>query len=104
MPASITEAGLWVNPIHVIDLSMVLPGFIISGIAALQGRAHGLFWLAPWLVFSVLMGASIIAGMGLSAAGGATGTVPPTVMVSIVVLVSILAVWRYLRRPAPSPE
>ena len=104
VPASITEAGLWVNPIHVIDLSMVLPGFIISGIAALQGRAHGLFWLAPWLVFSVLMGASIIAGMGLSAAGGATGTVPPTVMVSIVVLVSILAVWRYLRRPAPSPE
>lgn len=104
VPASITQAGLWVNPIHVIDLSMVLPGFIISGIAALRSRAHGLFWMAPWLVFSVLMGASIIAGMGLSAAAGAPGTVPPTVMVSIVVLVSWLAVSRYLRRPAPSPE
>lgn len=99
VPASLTEAGLWVNPIHVIDLSMVLPGFIISGVAALQGRAHGLFWLAPWLVFSVLMGTSIIAAMVLMMVGGATDTVPATVMVTVVVAASLLAVRGYLARP-----
>ena len=81
VPASLTDAGLWVNPIHVIDLSMVLPGFIVSGIAALKGREHGLFWLAPWLMFSVLMGSSIIAAMVLMMGEGAADTVSATVMV-----------------------
>ena len=97
VPASLAEAGLWVNPIHVIDLAVVLPGFILAGVAALQGRLHGLFWLAPWLAFSVLMGASIVAAMLLIAAAGYPGTLPPTVMVSIVVAASAVALWLYLR-------
>jgi len=101
VPASLTDAGLWVNPIHVIDLSMVLPGFIISGIAALKGREHGLFWLTPWLVFSGLMGSSIIAAMVLMMGAGAANTVPATVMVSVVVAASLLALRGYLRLPAP---
>ncbi len=101
VPASLTEAGLWVNPIHVIDLSMVLPGFIVSGIAALKGREHGLFWLAPWLVFSGLMGSSIIAAMVLMMGAGAANTVPATVMVSVVVVASLVGLLGYLRLPAP---
>ncbi len=101
-PASLTDAGLWVNPIHVIDLSMVLPGFIVSGIAALKGREHGLFWLAPWLMFSVLMGSSIIAAMVLMMGAGAADTVPAAVMVSLVVAASLLALRGYLRLPAPA--
>ncbi|HEX7461159.1 MAG TPA: hypothetical protein VF317_03185 [Dermatophilaceae bacterium] len=102
VPASLTEAGLWVNPIHVIDLSMVLPGFIISGIATLKGREHGLFWLAPWLVFSGLMGSSIIAAMVLMVGPGAGNTVPATVVVSVVIAASLLALRGYLRLPAPA--
>lgn len=97
VPASLAEAGLGVNPIHVIDLAVVLPGFILAGVASLQGRRHGLFWLAPWLAFSVLMGASIVAAMLLIAAAGYPGTLPPTVMVSIVVAASAIALWRSLR-------
>ena len=54
-PASLTEAGLWVNPIHVIDLALVLPAFIVTGIAAVRRQGTGRFWLGPWLAFSVLM-------------------------------------------------
>ncbi|MEO5744167.1 MAG: hypothetical protein ABIQ53_06200 [Terracoccus sp.] len=104
VPASLMDAGLWVNPIHVIDLSVVLPGFIISGVAALQSREHGLFWLAPWLVFSVLMGSSIIAAMVLTMVGGTGNAVPATVLVSIVVASGLLAVRSYLRAPAPRPH
>ena len=102
VPASLTEAGLWVNPIHVIDLAVVLPGFIVAGIASLQRREHGLFWLAPWLVFSALMGSSIIAAMVLVMRAGAAHTAPATVMVSLVVVASVVAVWGYLREQAPS--
>ena len=97
-PASITEAGLWVNPIHVIDLSMVLPGFVLTGIAALRGRPFGLFWLGPWLVFSVLMGSSIVAAMVLMAAGGWADVVAPMLMVSVVVLASLAVVAGWLGR------
>ncbi|GAA4412870.1 hypothetical protein GCM10023168_35210 [Fodinibacter luteus] len=103
VPASLTDAGLWVNPIHVIDLSMVLPGFVICGVAALQGRDHGLFWMAPWLVFSVLMGSSIVAAMVLMTVDGAVGTAPATVIVSVVVVASLLAARAYLT-PAVGPD
>lgn len=104
-PASLTEAGLWVNPIHVIDLSVVLPGFIVAGVAALRRHEHGLFWLAPWLVFSALMGSSIIAAMVLMVMAGVTSTAPALVMVSLVVVASLLAVWGYLRgRSLSGPE
>lgn len=98
-PASLAEAGLPVNPVHVIDLSMVLPGFLICGIASLGRRQHGLFWLAPWLVFSVLMGSSIIAAMVLMTMAGASDTVPPMVMVTVVVLASLSSVRSYLTAP-----
>jgi hypothetical protein len=101
VPASLTEAGLWVNPIHVIDLAIVLPGFILAGVAALQRREHGLFWLAPWLVFSALMGSSIIAAMVLMLIAGASNTTPAMVMVSLVVVASLLAIHGYLQHPSP---
>lgn len=75
------------------------------GVAALQSREHGLFWLAPWLVFSALMGSSIVAAMVLMMMRGAANAAPATVMVSLVVVVvvvaSLLAVGGYLRKPIP---
>lgn len=104
VPGSLAEAGLRVNPIHVIDLSMVLPGFILSGVAALAGREHGAFWLAPWLVFSALMGTSIVAAMVLMLAAGATDALPAAVIVLVVVVASLAALGGYLRRPASSSK
>ena len=104
-PASLREAGLWVNPIHVLDLSVVLPGFVLAGVAALRRREHGLFWLAPWLVFSALMGSSIVAAMVLMVMAGVTSTAPAMAMVSLVVVTSLVAVWGYLRGLSiPLPE
>jgi hypothetical protein len=98
VPPSLVEAGLWVNPIHVIDLSVVLPGFVLAGYLTLKGKHNGLFFAGPWLVFSVLMGSSIVAAMILMMAEGFANTVPPMVMVSAVVAASLYAAWRYLRQ------
>ena len=99
-PQSVIDAGLWVNPVHVIDLSVLLPAFIIAGYLTLQGEASGLFFVGPLLVFSVLMGASIVAAMVLMTLQGAENTLPPLVMVSLIVLASLFAAWRYLMSPA----
>lgn len=96
VPSSVLEARVWVNPIHVIDLSVVLPAFVLTGVAAIRGRGSGLFWLGPWLVFSALMGSSIVAAMVLMAAADAGAGVVPAVMVSLVVVASGLSAWAFL--------
>lgn len=96
VPQSVIDAGLWVNPIHVIDLAVLLPAFIIAGCLTLKGKAAGQFFVGPLLAFSVLMGASIVAAMVLMTVEGLGSTLPPLVMVSVIVLVSLFAAWRYL--------
>jgi hypothetical protein len=96
VPQSVVDAGLWVNPIHVIDLAVLLPAFIIAGYLTLKGKAAGQFFVGPLLTFSVLMGASIVAAMVLMTVGGFENTLPPLVMVSVIVLASLFAAWRYL--------
>jgi hypothetical protein len=96
VPQSVIDAGLWVNPIHVIDLAVLLPAFIIAGYLTLRGKAAGQFFVGPLLIFSVLMGASIVAAMALMTVEGFENTLPPLVMVSVIVLASLFAAWRYL--------
>ena len=98
VPQSVADAGLWVNPVHVIDLAFLLPAMVIVGIQALRGRAAGQFFVGPLLVFSVLMGTSIVATMVLMTLEGFEDTLAPLVMVSLVVLASAIAAWRHLQR------
>jgi hypothetical protein len=59
IPASLEEAGLFTNGVHVIDLSVFLPGLLIIGVMVLRKRTLG-FILAPvGLTFMVLMDLSI---------------------------------------------
>lgn len=102
-PRSVVEAGLWVNPIHVVDLALLLPGFVVAGVLALRGSAAGQFLLGPLLVFSVLMGSSIVAAMLLLLADGSGDALPPLVMVSAVVVASLVAARRYLGSYAGRP-
>jgi len=98
VPQTIIDAGLWVNPIHVIDLSVVAPSLKITGYAALKGKKDGLFFIGPWLVFSALMAVSIVAAMIMIGIDeGLKTTLPPMIMVAAVVITSFVAAWRYLR-------
>jgi len=61
-PKNIVDAGLITNPVHALDLSLVLPGLIVTAIHLVRGKAVA-FVLAPVLmVFCILMTVAI-AGM-----------------------------------------
>ncbi len=58
-PASVVMAGTPTNPVHVLDLSIVLPAFVMVGVALIRARPIGRV-LGPILAsFAVLMGLSI---------------------------------------------
>jgi len=103
MPPSLITAGLIVNPIHVIDLAVVLPGMILIGILGLRGNETAQFWTVPALVFSVLMGSSILAAMALILAGGDTSGIVPLLFVCVVVLASLAAAVAYIRPAGGAP-
>jgi hypothetical protein len=58
-PRALIEAGLFTNPVHVIDLSFFLPAIFITGIFLLRRKSVG-FIIAPvLLVFFVLIDITI---------------------------------------------
>jgi hypothetical protein len=91
-PATLVETGLFTNPVHVIDLSFVLPAHVIVGVLAWRGRDRV---LAPVvLAFGVLMAASIGAMMVVIRARGGVGATPVIAAMFVVSAASALVLAR----------
>jgi hypothetical protein len=58
-PKNIVEIGLLTNPVHALDLSVVLPGFIVVGVLLLRKKPLGLLLAPTVLVFMFLMDLTI---------------------------------------------
>lgn len=59
VPQSVMETGLLVNPVHALDLSVMLPALFITGILLLKKNSTGLLLAVPMLVFGALMSVTI---------------------------------------------
>jgi hypothetical protein len=103
-PPSLGVAGLIVNPIHVIDLSVVLPGMIATGVLTLRASRSGLVLTLPALVFSTLMAFSIIAAMLLILGSGETSALGPMAMVAAVAGASLAAAIAYARNTGAAAQ
>jgi hypothetical protein len=97
LPKSIVTAGLWVNPIHIIDLAFVLPGMILTGLFLWRKKKLGYIFAAPWLTFSAIMGSSINAAMILELNNGNKEAMVPLTLVGMIVLFSIFVLCRFLK-------
>ncbi len=93
-PATIVSAGLLTNPVHVIDLSIFLPGIFITGLLLFKHHPLSLILAPVLLAFFVLMDITIAVIMIVQYTR--LGTYNPVVMVimPILALVSgILLSW-----------
>jgi hypothetical protein len=97
LPTSVATAGLWVNPIQVIDLAVVLPGMMLTGILLMKKNILGFTFAGPWLTFSILMGSSIVATLLLEFTRGNNEAIIPLIMVGTLVVVSITVLYGYLK-------
>jgi len=94
-PPSLVATGLFTNPIHVIDLSFVLPLHVVAGVALWRRRPLG-FLLAPVLLgFGVLMTSTIaVLAVMMERQGVAQGGYPVAVAMAGVAAVSLaLLLW-----------
>lgn len=98
IPKSLLNTGLWVNPIQVIDLSIVLPAMIITGVLLIRKKILGHLFSAPWLTFSFLMGSSIVSTIVMELISGNISAIVPLTMVGIITLSSAVVLGMYLKK------
>lgn len=103
-PASIHDAGLITNPVHVIDLSLFLPATFIVGIMALRRLRLATILSPVLLTFFILMdltiaGLSVI--MKLRNVGGSYAIA--SVMVALAAFTVMLFTW-FVREESKSTE
>lgn len=58
-PASLVAGGFFTNPVHVLDLSLLLPGFLMAGTALWRRRPFGYAWAPAFLCFSMIMATNV---------------------------------------------
>ena len=98
---SATGVGLITNPVEVLDLGIVLPAFMVGGVALLRRRPLG-YWLASMMLgFGVVMAIALVA-MSLSVEARGTGEGPPLVALVTMLLLTGGALVGLLRRLLPA--
>src|SRR6056297_2261862 len=60
LPKSVSDYNLLVNPIHVLDIAIVLPGLIIAAILLLKKRPLGYILAPVFLVFIVILAGALM--------------------------------------------
>jgi len=94
-PSGIKTAKLFTNPVHVLDLSIVLPGAIICGVMALKINNTAIVVIPVFLAFFILMAATI-AVLSALLTGGLAGHAFAGCMLLVAGIGSLL-LFNYLR-------
>jgi hypothetical protein len=64
VPESVSAYNLLINPVHVIDLAIALPGLLITSYLLIKRKKLGYILTPVFLVFTILL-AIALAGMAL---------------------------------------
>jgi hypothetical protein len=97
-PKSVTEAGLFTNGVHVLDLSIILPGIFITGIFVLQDKTIGKVVASVILTFFILMDLTIGTLVLVMKERGLEGSLILTTVMGLLALVSLMLLIGHLRR------
>jgi hypothetical protein len=100
-PVGLAEVGLAANPVHVLDLALVLPAMIVVGVALLRRRASGDILAPMVLTFAIAMAIAIGGMVAMMYRRGLALDAGPTIAMAIIAiwcLGVLIALLRHLRR------
>ena len=90
IPQSVMENGLLTNPVHVLDLGLLLPAMIISALLLWRRKLLGYLLAIPLLVFSILTGVGILATFLVMGMNGMPTSLVVELLFAVIVLVSLI--------------
>jgi len=97
LPSGVSETGLAVNPIQVMDMAFILPGSLIASYLLGQKKLGGYIFAVPLLVFFSIMGVAIIAMFQVLAMKGFPSSPAQSLMMGVIVLLAVITVFDFLR-------
>jgi hypothetical protein len=101
VPATVADAGLLTNPIHVLDLAIVLPGAVLTGALLVRRRPWGFVLGAYFLVKFATLGLAIISMSLFMLAEGQPFDVPLSVVFTVWTAATVVLAWRFLSSISP---
>ncbi len=91
------ENCLLTNPVHVLDLGLLLPALIITAILLWRRKLLGYFLALPLLVFNILTGIGILAIFVVMSLKGMSTSLVVELLFAAIVLVSLVLSVLYVR-------
>ncbi len=105
VPVNLAEAGLVTNPVHVLDLSLVIPAVVASGASLARRRRLGCALGPMMLAFNAFMLLAIVAKLFSMRASGVPSDLGPALALGAIAAASVallVALARRLRRGGPA--
>jgi hypothetical protein len=97
IPQSVIENGQLTNPVHVLDMGLLLPGMIITAILLWRRKLLGYILAIPLLVFSILTGIGILAIFVAMSMKGMPTSLAVELLIAIIIVVSFVLSMLYVR-------
>lgn len=97
VPASIRDSGLLTNPVHVLDLAIVLPAMFVAGLALFRRRPLGRLLAPMLLVFNAIMALSLTTLFVVMQQRGLPSSMGLAVALGLIAGASGWLAWRMLR-------
>ena len=101
VPGDVTEAGLLSNPIHVLDLGLVLPAAVLTGVLLGRRRPWGFVLGAYFLVKFATLGLAIMSMSAFMVADGQPVSVPLVGVFAAWTVASAVLAWWFLSSVRP---
>lgn len=97
IPPALADTGLVANPVHVLDLAVLLPAAVLAGLLVAKRRALG-YLLAPVvLMATVFLAVGIVSLMAVLAARGLESTPTIAAAIAVLAIAELVVVVRFLR-------
>jgi hypothetical protein len=97
MPKTVSDYNLLVNPVHVLDLSIALPGLALTAVLLMKKRRLG-YILAPVLLVFLIILSIALAGMVMMAkARGIAEDMSIAVIFVVLAVISIVFLYLFLK-------
>ena len=100
-PELLREVGLPTNPVHVLDMGLLLPAALLAGVLLIKRRPWG-YLLAPAILSGItLLGVGIIAVVAVAVFRDITTGWGVAVGIGALVVVQLVVLGRFLESPGP---
>jgi hypothetical protein len=97
IPKNVSDYNLLVNPVHVLDLSIVLPGLVLTAVLLMKKRRLGYILAPVLLVFVIILTVALAAMVMMTKARGITEGTSIAFIFIVLAVISIFILYLFLK-------